>query len=35
MAEPAAAFYFSQLVRAVLHVHTCGFCHRDVKPENW
>ncbi len=26
-----AAFYFAQLLRAVLHVHEAGFCHRDIK----
>ena len=35
MAEPAAAFYFLQLVRAVLHVHAAGFCHRDIKVRRW
>ncbi|KAI8470582.1 MAG: kinase-like domain-containing protein [Monoraphidium minutum] len=34
MPEPMAAFYFVQLLRAVLHVHEAGFCHRDIKPEN-
>jgi serine/threonine protein kinase len=31
MSEPAAAFYLTQLARAVLHVHAAGFCHRDIK----
>jgi serine/threonine protein kinase len=31
MPEQAAAFYFVQLLRAVLHVHEAGFCHRDIK----
>lgn len=34
MNERAAAFYFVQLLRAVLHMHAMGYCHRDIKPEN-
>lgn len=34
MNEPAAAFYFVQLLRGVLHMHAMGYCHRDIKPEN-
>lgn len=34
MTEPAAAYYFSQLLNAVLYMHSAGFCHRDIKPEN-
>jgi len=26
--------YFSQLVAAIAHVHGCGVCHLDIKPEN-
>eukprot|EP00798_Chlamydomonas_sp_ICE-L_P014801 gene14801-20856_t len=32
--EDLAAFVFVQLLRAVLFMHTNGFCHRDIKPEN-
>ncbi len=34
MTEDAAAFYFVQLLEAVLYLHASGFCHRDIKPEN-
>lgn len=30
MTEPAAAFYYSQLLRGVLHMHAVGYCHRYV-----
>ncbi|KAF8072417.1 SRK2E [Scenedesmus sp. PABB004] len=33
LGEAAAAFYFVQLLRGVLHIHATGFCHRDIKPE--
>ena len=32
--EDEAAFYFCQLLRAVLFMHSTGFTHRDIKPEN-
>jgi serine/threonine protein kinase len=31
MTEAAAAFYYVQLLRAVLHMHMMGYCHRDIK----
>jgi calcium/calmodulin-dependent protein kinase I len=34
LSEPAAAFYFVQLLEAVNFMHAQGFCHRDIKPEN-
>lgn len=30
MTETAAAFYYTQLLRAVLHIHAMGYCHRYV-----
>ena len=32
--EPLARFYFRQLARAIEHMHTNEFCHRDLKLEN-
>jgi serine/threonine protein kinase len=32
--EEEAAFYFCQLLKAVLFMHSTGFTHRDIKPEN-
>ncbi|KAK2078247.1 hypothetical protein QBZ16_004116 [Prototheca wickerhamii] len=34
LAEPDAAFYFSQLLHGVTFIHERGLCHRDLKPEN-
>jgi len=34
LAEDFARALFTQLMRAVLHCHTCRVCHRDIKPEN-
>ncbi|KAL6752227.1 kinase-like domain-containing protein [Haematococcus lacustris] len=34
MPEPMAAFFFCQLLQAVMFMHNNGFCHRDIKPEN-
>lgn len=28
MTETAAAFYYTQLLRGVLHMHVNGYCHR-------
>lgn len=28
MTETAGAFYFTQLLRGVLHMHAMGYCHR-------
>lgn len=30
MTETAAAFYYAQLLRGVLHMHAVGYCHRCV-----
>lgn len=32
--EPMAAFYFQQLLDAVIFMHNSGYCHRDLKAEN-
>ena len=34
LSEPMAAFYFQQLLDAVVFMHNNGFCHRDLKAEN-
>jgi hypothetical protein len=31
MTETAAAFYYTQLLRGVLHMHVMGYCHRWVQ----
>lgn len=31
MTETAAAFYYAQLLRGVLHMHAVGYCHRFVR----
>ncbi|DBA87363.1 TPA: hypothetical protein ACH3X1_004410 [Trebouxia sp. C0004] len=32
--EPMVAYYFQQLINAVIFMHNHGFCHRDLKAEN-
>jgi serine/threonine protein kinase len=34
MSEEEARKYFSQLIKAVTHMHAEGIVHRDLKPEN-
>lgn len=34
MGEYVTRGVFEKLVRAVLHIHTMGLCHRDLRPEN-
>ena len=34
LSEPMAAFYFQQLLDAVVFMHNNGFCHQDLKAEN-
>ena len=32
--DDQAAFFFSQILEGVEHLHHHGICHRDLKPEN-
>lgn len=32
--EDATKFYISELVMAVSYVHSLGYIHRDLKPDN-
>ena len=34
LSEGAAQIFFAQVVLAVEHMHSNGFCHRDLKAEN-
>lgn len=33
--EPAAAFYFAEMLLAVEYLHKLGYVHRDLKPSNF
>ena len=32
--EPIARYYFKQLVNALGYIHSSGYAHRDIKPDN-
>lgn len=32
--ESAAKFYFSQLINTLEYIHSSGYCHLDIKPDN-
>ncbi|OHT13642.1 CAMK family protein kinase [Tritrichomonas foetus] len=32
--EGEAKIFINQVLKALRHVHSCGVCHRDMKPEN-
>lgn len=34
MPERIARFYFTQLVNTLDHIHSNGYCHLDIKPDN-